>query len=169
MTSFIIKRRYILWFFQHLEIFFQSDTDKKKLTKVILLWGYKGRSIRFLKCKLVETIVMFAGWYRGVDKSFARPGRKQARKHVRDARDFNNIETRAVIKFFFFSARQGAEGNSRNSDRNISSVAYPGILFGGVQQIQLRTEDRERGSGGGSPLVRGTGGSCNLVKKFHFI
>jgi hypothetical protein len=25
---------------------------------------------------------------------------KQAPKHVRDARDFNNIETRAVIKFF---------------------------------------------------------------------
>jgi len=32
---------------------------------------------------------------------------------------FNNIETRAVIKFFF-PARQGAEGNSRNSDKNIS-------------------------------------------------
>ena len=30
------------------------------------------------------------------------PGRKQARKHVRDARDFNNIETRAVINIFFF-------------------------------------------------------------------
>ena len=55
--------------------------------------------------------------YRGVDKSLARPGRKLARKHVRDARDFNNIETRAVIKFFF--ARQGAKGNSRHSDRNI--------------------------------------------------
>ena len=40
--------------------------------------------------------------YRGADKSLVRPGRKQARKHVRDARDFNNIETRAVIKFFFF-------------------------------------------------------------------
>ena len=40
--------------------------------------------------------------YQGADKSLARPGRKQARKHVRDARDFNNIETRAVIKFFFF-------------------------------------------------------------------
>jgi hypothetical protein len=39
--------------------------------------------------------------YRGADKSLARPGKKQARKHVRDARDFNNIETRAVIKFFF--------------------------------------------------------------------
>jgi len=25
------------------------------------------------------------------------------------------------------------------------SVAYPGNLFGGVQQIQLRTEDRENG------------------------
>jgi len=59
--------------------------------------------------------------YWAADKSLARPGRKQARKHVRDARDFNNIETRAVIKFFlFFPARQGAEGISRHSDRNIS-------------------------------------------------
>ena len=57
--------------------------------------------------------------YRSADKSLARPGSEQARKRVRDARDFNNIETRAV-KFFFFSARQGAEGNSRHSDRNIS-------------------------------------------------
>ena len=39
--------------------------------------------------------------YRGADKSLALPGRRQARKHVRDTRDFNNIETRAVIKFFF--------------------------------------------------------------------
>ena len=39
--------------------------------------------------------------YRGADKSLARPGRKQARKHVREARDFNNIETRNVNFFFF--------------------------------------------------------------------
>ena len=39
--------------------------------------------------------------YQGADKSLVRPRKKQARKHVRDARDFNNIETRAVIKFFF--------------------------------------------------------------------
>ena len=32
---------------------------------------------------------------------WAWPGRKQAWKHVRAARDFNNIETRTVIKFFF--------------------------------------------------------------------
>jgi len=42
--------------------------------------------------------------YQGADKSLVRPGRKQARNHVRDARDFNNIETRAVISFFL-SAR----------------------------------------------------------------
>ena len=40
--------------------------------------------------------------YRGAIKSLARPGRKPARKHVRDASNFNNIETRSVIKFFFF-------------------------------------------------------------------
>jgi len=43
--------------------------------------------------------------YRGADKSLTRPGRKQARKHVRDERDFNNIDTRAVIRFFSFKAR----------------------------------------------------------------
>ena len=66
--------------------------------------------------------------YRGADKSLARPGRKQARKHVRDARDFN-IETRAVIKLFFFPLQGkapkeirtilSADGNSHHSDRNI--------------------------------------------------
>ena len=35
-----------------------------------------------------------------------------------DARDFDNIEARAVTKFFFLG-RQGAEGNSRHSERNI--------------------------------------------------
>ena len=40
--------------------------------------------------------------YWGADKSLARQGRKQARKHVRNAHDFNNIEMWAVIKLFFF-------------------------------------------------------------------
>jgi len=35
-----------------------------------------------------------------------------------DARHFNTIETRAIIKVFF-PARQGAKGNSLHSDRNI--------------------------------------------------
>jgi len=41
--------------------------------------------------------------YQGADKSLARPGRKQARKHVTDEHHFNNIGTRAVIKFFLSS------------------------------------------------------------------
>ena len=47
--------------------------------------------------------------YRGADKSLAQPERKQARKHVRDARDFNNIETRAVIKFLFLQGKAPKE------------------------------------------------------------
>ena len=53
-------------------------------------------------------------------------------------------------------------------------MAYPGILFegGGVQQIQLRTENRQNGDlGAVTPLVRGSGGSCNLVQEilFHIV
>jgi len=47
--------------------------------------------------------------YRGADKSLGRTGKKQARKHVRDALDFNNIETRAVIKFFFLLGKSPKE------------------------------------------------------------
>ena len=58
--------------------------------------------------------------YRGADKSVARPGKKQAQKHARDARDFSDIETRAVIKFSL-PARQGAKGNSHHL---IETLAY---------------------------------------------
>jgi len=46
-------------------------------------------------------ILLLFIYHRGADKSLARPGRKQPRKHVSDARYCNSIETRAVIKFFF--------------------------------------------------------------------
>ena len=40
--------------------------------------------------------------YQGADVSLAPTGKEtSSRKHVRDARDFNKIETRAVIKFLF--------------------------------------------------------------------
>ena len=43
------------------------------------------------------------------------------------------------------------------------------FVRGGVQQIKLRTEDRENADlGGGSPPVRGSGGSCNLVQEISF-
>jgi len=35
---------------------------------------------------------------------------KQARKHVRDARDFNNIEKRAVNKFLLFLQGKALKG-----------------------------------------------------------
>ena len=44
-------------------------------------------------------------YYRNADKSLARPGRTQAWKHVRDARDFNKIEVRAVVKFLFLQGK----------------------------------------------------------------
>jgi len=47
--------------------------------------------------------------YPGADKSLAQPGRKQARKHVRDAHHFNKIETRAVIKFHFLQDKAPKE------------------------------------------------------------
>jgi len=69
-------------------------------------------------CAPLSSVTCPAVQYRAADKSLARPRKKQARKHVRDARDYNNIETLAVINFFF-PARQGAEGNSRHSDRDV--------------------------------------------------
>jgi len=41
---------------------------------------------------------------------------------------------------------------------------------GSTNSVEDR-EKRKRGSGGGSPLVRGSGGSCNLVQEvsFHII
>ena len=48
-------------------------------------------------------------------------------------------------------------------------VAYPGILFGegSTNSVEDRGQ-RERGSWGGSPLVSGSGDSCNLVQEISF-
>ena len=50
-----------------------------------------------------------------------------------------------------------------------SAVAYPRIFFGGgsTNSVEDRGQ-RGRGSGGGSPLVRGSAGSCNLVQEISF-
>jgi len=69
----------------------------------------------------------------------------------------------------FLSKIQGCYFVGRIQARD--PVAYPGILFGGGGFQQIQFEDRgqrERGSGGGSPLVRGSGGSCNLVQEILF-
>jgi len=62
-------------------------------------------------CVILFTVVL-------ISPSPDQEGNKLGR--MSGTRDFNNIETHAVIKVLFFSASQGAEGNSRNSDRNIN-------------------------------------------------
>ena len=66
----------------------------------------------------------------------------------------------------FFVSR----GSLKFHDHLPESVAYPGILFGGgvsTNSVEDRGQ-REQGSGGGSPLVRGSGGSCNFVQEISF-
>jgi hypothetical protein len=49
-------------------------------------------------------------------------------------------------------------------------VAYPGIFFwggGSTNSVEDRGQ-KERGSGGSSPIVRCSGGSCNLVQEISF-
>jgi hypothetical protein len=49
------------------------------------------------------------------------------------------------------------------------AVAYPGILFWEGGGSTNSVQDTENGDlGGGSPLVRGSGGSCNLVQEISF-
>ena len=67
---------------------------------------------------------------RGVDKSLARTGRKQAQKHVLDARDFNNIKTRAVIKFFFF-----LQGKAPKEIHAILTKTLVGFLLGRAKDL----------------------------------
>ena len=76
---------------------------------------------------------------------------------------------------------------SHTYNHELTSSNYPFVAlkqnFGGHQFKQWRTQEfcsggggfnkfrggqRERGSGGGSPIVRGSGGSCNLVQEISF-
>ena len=50
------------------------------------------------------------------------------------------------------------------------AVTHPGFFFRGGGSTNS-VEDRgqtERGSGDGSPILRGSGGSCNLVQEISF-
>ena len=47
--------------------------------------------------------------YQDTDKSLARPGRKQAWKHVMYVHNFNRIKMRAVIKFLLLQGKAPKE------------------------------------------------------------
>ena len=59
----------------------------------------------------------------------------------------------------------------RSRDFYGKAVAYPGILFvrggGSTSSVEDRGK-RERGSGGGSPVLRSSGGRCNFVQEISF-
>ena len=60
-------------------------------------------------------------------------------------------------------------GRKQVKVRNIRvTVTYPGILLGRGRGSRNSGEDRGQGSGGVSPLVRGSGGSCNFVQEISF-
>ena len=47
-------------------------------------------------------------------------------------------------------------------------VAYPGIFFGGGSTNSVEDRGQNGDLGCGSPLVRGSGGICNLVQEIPF-
>jgi len=80
-----------------------------KQTKILIVPSSKFKALFYaLKLHLGQAL-KHGKQYRGTDKSLARPGRKQARKHVRDKLDLNKIETRAVIKFLFLQGKTPKE------------------------------------------------------------
>ena len=66
----------------------------------ILEFFHAFRTNPFYRTKVLTTNYAAYEIPRLLISPYPRPGMKQARKHVRDALDFNNIETRAVIKLF---------------------------------------------------------------------
>jgi hypothetical protein len=79
-----------------------------------------------------------------------------------------------IYLFIYWQSTDPAEVSTNNPC--FEPVAYPGIFFPGeggcvsTNSVEDRGQ-RELGSGGGSPLVRGSGGSCNLVQEilFHIV
>ena len=59
----------------------------------------------YTKTRVSENRSLYEIMYCGADKCLARPGSEQSRKHVSDARDFDNFETRAVHELFFLQGR----------------------------------------------------------------
>ena len=121
----------------HLAQFESKGTDPTRLNflKVWCISNFRHVGIEYM--------------YQGADKSLARPGRKQARKHVKNACDFNNIETRAVISFFF----QGAKRNSRHLAETLACF-LPGhakdlsasIIYCIYKEVQFKSELQHAGT-----------------------
>ena len=85
--------------------------------------------------------------YRDADKFLARTRRKQARKVVRNARDFNRIETRALMKFLFLKGKTPKEIHAILTEILASclpgraeDLSAPLILFSPVMRVGNSTQ-----------------------------
>ena len=83
----------------------------------------------------------------------------------------------SVVSRSCYSSSRTGRSNSLTPNAtiklNCSVVQISGVprnfVRGGVQQIRLRTEDRKNGYlGAVAPLVRSSGGSCNLIQEISF-
>ena len=85
----------------------------------------------------------------------------------------NKMSFGARIHFFFdiLTLENGTTDRlSRKVDKRVPTYSgVPRNFFrgGSTNSVEDRGQ-RGRGSGGGSPLVRGSGGSCNLVQEISF-
>jgi hypothetical protein len=92
--------------------------------------------------------------YRGADKFLARPGRKQTRKHVRNARDLNKIEMRAVIRFCFLQGKAPKEIHAVLTEilacflpgraKDLSALLYNSFICSYAAPFRISTKDVSR-------------------------
>jgi len=77
--------------------------------------------------------------------------------------------TRIQLEGFLLNLTQIFSKICREDSRFISCVPGNFVRVVGVSTNSFEDiGQRERGSGGGSPLIRGSGGNCNLVQEISF-
>jgi hypothetical protein len=80
---------------------------------------------------------------------------------------FTTLKVRQKIKLRMLRQSVNDEVQMIIKESAITSGAPWNFVGGSTNTVEDR-EQRERGSGGGSPLVRGSGGSRNLVQEISF-
>jgi len=69
----------------------------------------------------------------------------------------------------YFKTGQATDNNMAHATGMLDTSGVPRnfVRGGSTNSVEDRGQ-RKRGSGGGSPLIRGSGGSCNLVQEISF-